>query len=188
MFGWLPSESTIVVLEDFADLGGANTYPRGMIVVSVAPKSNPFETNPSTELIYNLMNHEMVHVVQSDIANEEDRRWRRFLLGRVEADGRNPESILYSYLTMPRFTTPRWYAEGTAVFFETWMGGGLGRAQGGYDEMVFRAMVRDDAHFFDPLGIESEGIFVDFQGGVNAYLYGTRFMSYLALSRGPEKL
>ena len=26
---------------------------------------------------------------------------------------------------------------------ETWDGGGLGRAQGGYDEMVFRAMVRD---------------------------------------------
>ena len=33
------------------------------------------------------------------------------------------------------------------------MAGGLGRAQGGYDEMVFRAMVRDDAHFYDPLGL-----------------------------------
>jgi len=31
-------------------------------------------------------------------------------------------------------------------------------------------------------------VFVDFQGGVNAYLYGTRFMNYLALTRGPEKL
>ena len=38
------------------------------------------------------------------------------------------------------------------------MGGGLGRAQGGYDEMVFRAMVRDDAHFYDPLGLESRGV------------------------------
>ena len=33
--------------------------------------------------------------------------------------------------------------EGSAVFFETWMAGGLGRAQGGYDEMVFRAKVHD---------------------------------------------
>ena len=43
------------------------------------------------------------------------------------------------------------------MFLETWMAGGLGRAQGGYDEMVFRAMVRDDAHFYDPLGLESRG-------------------------------
>ena len=72
---------------------------------------------------------------------------------------------------------PRWYLEGSAVFMETWMAGGLGRAQGGYDEMVFRAMVRDNARFFDPLGLESEGTRIDFQVGVNAYLYGTRFMT-----------
>ena len=56
--------------------------------------------------------------------------------------------ILYNYLTTPRVNVPRWYLEGSAVFMETWMAGGLGRAQGGYDEMVFRAMVRDDAHFY----------------------------------------
>ena len=67
-------------------------------------------------------------------------------------------------------------------------GRGLGRAQGGYDEMVFRAMVRDDAQFYDPLGLVSNGTEVDFQVGANAYLYGTRFMSYLALEYGPEKL
>ena len=60
------------------------------------------------------------------------------------------------------------------------MGGGLGRAQGAYDEMVFRAMVRDNARFYDPLGLESEGTSVDFQVGANDYLYGTRFISYLA--------
>ena len=63
------------------------------------------------------------------------------------------------------------------------MAGGLGRAQGAYDEMVFRAMVRDDAHFYSPLGLEwPKASSVDFQVGVNAYLYGTRFMSYLALT------
>ena len=71
---------------------------------------------------------------------------------------------------------------------ETWYGGGLGRAQGGYDEMVFRAMVRDKATFYDPLGLVSKGTEVDFQSGANAYLYGTRFMSYLALQYTPEKL
>jgi hypothetical protein len=188
MFGWVPSEPTIILLEDFADYGGANTDPRGIIVVSVAPKTNAFETVPATELMYNLMNHEMVHVVQSDIANEEDRRWRRFFLGKVAADGRNPESIVYSYLTMPRFTTPRWFAEGSAVFFETWMGGGLGRAQGGYDEMVFRAMVKDDIPFYDPLGLASRGTKIEFQTEANAYLYGTRFLTWLAYAYSPEKV
>ena len=68
------------------------------------------------------------------------------------------------------------------------MAGGLGRAQGGYDEMVFRAMVRDGAHFYDPLGLESRGTRVDFQVGANAYLYGTRFITWLAYAHSPEKV
>jgi hypothetical protein len=68
------------------------------------------------------------------------------------------------------------------------MSGGVGRAQGGYDEMVFRAMVRDQAKFYDPLGLVSKGTAIDFQTGANAYLYGTRFMDYLALTYGPQRL
>jgi len=68
------------------------------------------------------------------------------------------------------------------------MAAGLGRAQGAYDEMVFRSMVRDDARFYSALGLVSEGTAVDFQVGVNAYLYGTRFMSYLGLVYSPEKV
>jgi hypothetical protein len=73
-----------------------------------------------------------------------------------------------------------------ATFIETWMAGGIGRAQGAYDEMVFRSMVRDDARFYDPLGLVSEGTRIDFQVEVNSYLYGTRFISWLAYTHGPE--
>jgi hypothetical protein len=83
---------------------------------------------------------------------------------------------------------PRWYHEGIAVFIDTWMAGGLGRAQSGYDEMVFRAMVRDGARFYDPLGLVSEGTKVDFQLQINSYLYGTRFMMWLANTYSPEQL
>ena len=38
------------------------------------------------------------------------------------------------------------------------MAGGIGRAQGAYDEMVFRAMVRDGAHFYSNLGLVSKGV------------------------------
>jgi hypothetical protein len=190
MFGWLPSESTTVLLQDFADYGNALAFavPRGTLVFDVAPLSLAFETFPATERMYALMNHELIHVVQGDIANEEDRRWRRFFGGKVAVRPENPETLLYSYLTVPRYTTPRWYSEGTAVFFDTWMDGGFGRAQGGYDEMVFRAMVRDGATFYDPLGLESRGTQVDFQVVVNAYLYGTRFVTWLGYTYSPEKV
>ena len=145
MFDWDPSKPTTVLLRDFTDYGNAHAHvePRDLLEFDIAPMSHTFETFPASERLYPLMNHEVIHRVQGDIANDQDRRWRRWLLGKVAAEPQNPESLLYSYLTVPRDTTPRWYAEGNAVFFETWMAGGLGRAQGGYDEMVFRAMVRD---------------------------------------------
>jgi hypothetical protein len=123
-----------------------------------------------------------------DVWNDRDAFWRRVLGGKPMPVQEHPESILYNYLATPRVNVPRWYLEGSAVFMETWMAGGFGRAQGAYDEMVFRAMVRDDAHFYSPLGLESEGTHVDFQVGVNAYLYGTRFFSYLALEHSPEQV
>ena len=64
----------------------------------------------------------------------------------------------------------------------------LGRAMGGWDEMVFRTMVRDDAYIYDVVGLESEGTSADFQTGANSYLYGTRFMTWLSYTYGPDKL
>jgi len=190
MLGWVPSEATTVLLEDFADTGNAfqQSAPRNRLIFEVAPISHAFETFPATERMYFLMNHEMVHVAAGDMASEEDRYWRRFFLGKVSPQWQHPESLIYSYLTIPRFNSPRWYHEGGAVFLETWMGGGLGRAQGGYDEMVFRAMVRDDAHFFDPLGLASRGVKTSFQVGAEAYLYGTRFFTWLAYVYSPEQV
>jgi hypothetical protein len=189
-FGWEPSEPTIILLQDVADYGNAHTFsaPHDMLVFDVAPLSHAFETFPASERMYQLMNHELVHVVQGDMATEEDKHWQRIFLGKVEVSSRDPESMLYSYLTGPRLTAPRWYAEGGAVFLETWMGGGLGRVQGGYEEMVFRAMVRDGTHFYDPLGLVSRGSRVDFQSGANAYLYGTRFFTWLGYVYSPEKV
>jgi hypothetical protein len=190
MFGWQPSERTTVLLKDQSDYGGvaAGTMPRNRLTFDVSPISHAFETYPASERFYSWMNHELVHVMQGDVANSDDSRYRRFFLGKVSPQPEHPESLLYSFLTVPRFNVPRWYLEGGAVFVETWMNGGLGRAQGGYDEMVFRAMVRDGAHFYDPLGLESRGVRSDFQVGVNAYLYGTRFMNWLALTYSPEKV
>src|SRR5689334_17768251 len=189
-FGWEPSETTTVLLADLADYGNASTWsaPHNTAFFSIAPLSHAFETYPASERMYSLMNHELVHVVQGDIATDEDRRWRRFFFGKVTPRSQEPETLIYNYLTVPRFNVPRWWLEGGAVFLETWMGGGLGRAQGGYDEMVFRAMVRDNAAFYDPLSLVSRGTKVDFQVDTLNYLYGTRFFTWLAYAYSPEKV
>jgi sugar lactone lactonase YvrE len=190
-FGFEPDGKVSVLLQDFSDRGNAAAImgaPRDRIFVDLAPPTLSFETFSPGERMYTMANHELVHTVVGDQASSEDMRARHLLGGKVAPFPEHPESILYNYLTNPRASTPRWYHEGSAVFMETWYGGGLGRAQGGYDEMVFRAMVRDGATFYDPLGLVSKGTEIDFQAGVNAYLYGTRFMSYLALQYTPEKL
>ncbi len=189
-FGWDPSEPTIVLLKDLSDYGAAvtNTLPHDRVVIDVAPISHAFETFPASERLYTLMNHELVHVTQGDMATAEDRHWRDFFGGKVRVETANPETLLYSYLTSPRNAVPRWWAEGGAVFMETWKDGGIGRAQGGYDEMVFRAMVRDNAKFYDPLGLASRGVQTSFQITADAYLYGTRFFTWLAYAYSPEQV
>jgi hypothetical protein len=188
VFGWVPDGRTNLLLKDFSDYGnaGARSAPNNALIVDVAPFSYAFETFVASERIFSLMNHELIHVATMDQWTETDMAWREFFRGKVQINPDHPETLLYRYLTVPRTVVPRWYLEGSAVFFETWMAGGLGRAQGAYDEMVFRAMVRDDAHFYGPTGLASEGTRVDFQVGVNNYLYGTRFMSYLGLQYSPD--
>ena len=189
-FGWTPSEPTSILLKDFADYGNASAgvSAHDRLVFDVGPQNKSFETFPASERIVSLMNHEMVHIAQGDLSSSEDRRWRSRFFGKVSPNAQHPETLLYNYLTVPRFAAPRWFVEGAAVFMETWMGGGVGRAQGGYDEMVFRALVRDGALVYDPLGLESRGVRVDFQIQANAYLYGTRFITWLAYAHSPEKV
>jgi hypothetical protein len=190
LLGYEPDTDITVLLADFEDWGnaGVSVVPRSTMMVQVSPLSFAFETIAANERMNTIMNHELVHVATMDQATRRDRMFRRLFGGKVNPIAEQPETILYMYLTAPRVAAPRWFHEGIAVFIDTWMAGGLGRAQSGYDEMVFRSMVRDNARFYDPLGLVSEGTKIDFQLQINSYLYGTRFMMWLANTYGPEKL
>lgn len=185
-----PSRDIVLLLTDISDTGNAaaSVVPRDVVTVEIAPLNFAFETIAGNERMNILMNHELVHVATMDPAVGPDRFFRRLFGGKVVPVPEHPESILYFLLTTPRVASPRWYHEGIAVFLDTWMAGGLGRAQSPYDEMVFRSMVRDGTPFYDPLGLVSEGTQIDFQVQVNSYLYGTRFMTWLARRHSPEKL
>ena len=190
MLGYTPTQKITVLLTDFSDSGNASAtaVPRDFLALEIAPISTAYEAVSPNERFNWLMNHELVHIATVDQAALPDRRARAFFGGKVLPNNEDPESILYYYLTAPRSSTPRWYLEGIAVFIETWLAGGQGRAQGPYDEMVFRSMVRDGSRLCDPLGLVAQGTKIDFQVEVNSYLYGTRFMTYLGHHYSPERV
>lgn len=171
-----------VFLNDLQDYGngGAITMPLNQVLIGIGPYSFAFSIIPSSERFQWLFNHELTHVVMTDKPNQRDKFWRKVLLGKVPRDEQKPLSAIWSYATVPRWYAPRWYQEGIACFMETWMSGGLGRAMGYYDEMYFRSLVQEDKPIHSVVGLETEGTSVDFQVGANSYLYGTRFVNYLA--------
>ncbi len=190
LFDYRPSEKVTVLLNDFADFGNASAgvTPTNNLMVQIAPLNFAYERMPANENMNWTLNHEMVHIAAADRATAGDRFFRGLFRGKVLATAEQPETILYYYLTTPRALAPRWYHEGIAVFVETWMAGGRGRAQSPYDEMILRSMVKDGSRFYDPLGLVSEGTKIDFKGEATSYLYGGRFMSYLAYTYSPEQL
>ena len=187
---WQPWEPISIFLEDFGDWsnGGATAVPRNFIYISMAPYLYVFEVAFANERMSLLMNHEQVHIVAMDQYTAREKLWRKVFGGKIQQVPEHPVSMLYAFQTAPRKFSPRWYHEGIAVFMETWMSGGVGRALGAYDEMVFRTMVYDSSYIYHMVGLESEGTAIDFQVGANSYLYGARFFNYLAHQYGPRKL
>lgn len=190
IWDWTPSEDVIIFLNDMTDEGNGGTIvmPRNYVILYIAPFAHDFDVVPTNERLQWLMNHELAHVFANDKAAFEEKFWRSVFFGKVAPKSENPLSMIYGYLTTPRWYSPRWYQEGIAVFMETWMSGGLGRSIGGYDETVFRTMTLDSSYFYKLIGLETEGTSIDFQVGVNSYLYGTRFIGYIAYKYGVEKL
>ena len=183
-------EAPLLLLTDWEDdgNGGATPLPRSMVQIGMAPLSMSYYINPSIERYRQLFNHEYTHIMMTDKYNRKDMNWRKFFGTKVGTDRAHPLSALWSYMSVPRWYAPRWYHEGIACFMETWLGGGVGRALGGYDEMYFRSIINEDDKLFSVVGLETEGSTMDFQVGANAYLYGTRFVNYLAMEYGYDKL
>jgi hypothetical protein len=190
LFDYVPRERTNVLMHDLWHYGnaGARPLPENHVTIGIAPYGHDYESAPAPERMSSSMNHELAHIFTTDKPTASDRFYRTVFFGKVNPIAEAPLSVPFAYLTVPRWYSPRWYLEGIATYLETWMNGGLGRAIGPYDEMVFRTLIRDSVRIYDVVGLESEGTTVDFQVGTNSYLYGTRFISYLALRYGNDRM
>ncbi|NNK39840.1 MAG: hypothetical protein HKP45_04195, partial [Winogradskyella sp.] len=190
LFEYEPQEKIFVLFQDFGDYGngGATSLPRNLISTCISPLNYAFESSVAGERVFSIMNHELVHIAALDNASKSDLFYRKLFFGKVKSSNDHPISMFYSYLTNPRYYSPRWLHEGIAVFVETWMDGGQGNALGNYDEMFFRTRVLENSRIYSAQGLASAGTSADFMSKANYYYYGTRFVSYLAHEYGPDKL
>lgn len=190
IFDYEPKEKIFVLFEDFGDFGngGATSLPTNLVTACISPMNYSFESSVAGERVFSIMNHELVHIAALDNSSSSDLSFQKFFLGKVSSSNDHPISMFYSYLTSPRYYSPRWLHEGIAVFVETWMEGGSGNALGNYDEMFFRTRVLENSRIYSALGLAGAGTSADFMSKANYYFYGTRFISYLAYQSGPTKL
>ena len=157
LFDYVPRHRTDVLMHDLWHYGnaGARPLPENHVTIGISPYGHDYESAPAPERIGSSMNHELAHIFTTDKPTASDKSFRSLFLGKVTPSAEVPLTIAYSYLTVPRWYAPRWYLEGIATYLETWMNGGLGRAIGPYDEMVFRTLVRDSVRMYDVVGLES---------------------------------
>lgn len=190
IWGELPSQNPLILLEEWEDDGtaGVSSIPRSFIDIGMSPLNVSYFTTPAYERYEHLFKHEYTHVVMADKAQSRDKAFRKFTMGKIVLDSNYPMSALWSYLGVPRRYAPSWYQEGIACLLETWLGDGVGRALGGYDDAYFRTLVKEGKKMYNIVGLETEGVSSDFQSGTAQYLYGTRFVNYLTLTYGFDKV
>ena len=191
VFGYVPNDGVNVLLQDLQ-------RPRQCNCDTGAPQSDLLRRRPLERPLRNHLHRGPVrshcgaraHACRHHGSRQPEpiRATGTSFTARWTSTPRTRKPCSTNYLTVPRGTTPRWYQEGSAVFMETWLSGGVGRAQGGYDEMVFRAMVQDGASSTTRWDSSPRAPRSTSRPGANAYLYGTRFMDYLALTYGPQRL
>jgi hypothetical protein len=189
LFNYSPTEKIIINTYDVSDYGFSTTttIPQNFIRLEIEPLEPGYEVVPYNERIQWLLNHELVHIVVNDSKTDFEAFFRK-IFGKVPPDKIQPSTVLYSLLTNFNRYSPRWHQEAIAVFVETWFSGGYGRLLGSFDEMYFRSLVVEGKEFPLQLDIETieshNSMFLD-----NLfYIYGGRFVSYLSIVYGADKV
>lgn len=188
-FEYHPNEKIIINTYDVNDYGFAATtsVPQNYIRLEIEPLEPGYEVVPYNERYQWLLSHELVHVFVNDMDSQFEDAARK-IFGKVNPDKSQPLTTFYSLLTNNNRYTPRWHQEAIAVFFETWLSGGYGRTLGNFDEMYFRSRV------FDNINFPTENEIEEIESHENVllehlfYLYGARFVSFLAIKYGADKV
>jgi len=189
IFNYTPSNKILINTYDASDYGfaAASTTPQNYIRLEIEPMEPGYEFIPYNERIQWLISHELVHIIVND-AEVQPETFYRNIFGKVPPEKVQPLSAFYSLLTNFNRYSPRWHQEGIAVFFETWLSGGFGRELGSFDEMYYRTMAYEKISFPSQLDLETLLSHNSILLENIQYIYGGRFLSYLAITYGSDKV
>ena len=167
---WVPERPINLVLNDDTDAanGFAQSLPYNLIGLNAVAPEEVSELSDYRDWTYDLVSHELAHIVHLDTIIGVP-RYVNAIFGRLLA---------------PNAAQPRWFIEGLAVYFESALGSG-GRAKSPFFDMFLRAAVLDGTLM--DLG-EVSGAPLRWPRGTTSYLYGGRFLDFLARTYGEEVL
>jgi Tol biopolymer transport system component len=165
-----PGSRTHIVLTDDVDTanGSASAVPLNVIRLFLTSPENLGTLNDIDDWLNLLVIHEYTHILHIDNISGIA-RWVNRVFGKIWA---------------PNQIQPRWFIEGLAVYEES-RNTSAGRERSALFDMYLRAAVLEGR--FHGLDEVSSGP-LRFPQGTAAYLYGARFLQYLAERFGEDKL
>ncbi len=169
LLGHEPSTTQIVISDDTDDANGSATpFLTNTIRLNGVPPDSRGELNDFDEWLWLLVSHEFTHIVHLDT------------IGGI------PKIIdaLFGKILAPNDQQPLWFIEGLAVYEESRNSGG-GRARSTLEEMQLRAAALEGRLF--PIDKLSNSP-LEWPRGPAAYLYGGRFLEFIARRHGEAAL
>lgn len=159
----------VIVTDNFDSANGmSSTLPYNWMLIRLASPDPDSVLSDYDNWLRTLCFHEYTHIIHLDqVAGVM--KVPRYLLGKVVA---------------PNGTVPGWMREGIATYFET-SGSTKGRGYSTYSEMMLRtAILENDFPKID----EADGLGWRWPGYQSMYIYGVKFLEYIADNYGEEKL
>lgn len=168
--GHEPTGKTEVMLVDVDDSanGYATPVPYNTMQLRAAAPDTRSDLNHFDDWLWTLVVHEYAHVLHLDTI-------------------RGPSAILnaiFGRQFYPNGTWPRWFTEGYAVVLETRLSQ-AGRLRSSWQDMQLRMHVLDGERLSLP---ELSGSPLGYPRGGAWYLYGSRFLDFIARRHGVESL
>lgn len=170
MMGNAPRQKTHIVITDYTDLanGWATVYFRNTITVYAVSPDDVSELSDFDDWLWGLLLHEYTHILHMDTMGGLPR-----LINRI-----------FGQVWIPNSLQPSWVLEGMAVYDETRFSV-AGRNRSTYYDMILRTSVlQDRLQRIDEISSDP----IVYPHGVIPYLYGSRFLWYLANRQGEDNL
>ncbi len=168
--GWEPSGQTHMVITDYTDManGWATAYFRRTITVFAVSPDDVSELSDFDDWLWGLILHEYTHILHMDTM------------------GALPQLInrIFGQVWVPNSIQPSWVLEGMAIYSETRFST-TGRDRATYYDMILRtSALTDRLQRLDEISSAP----IPYPHGSIPYLYGSRFLWYLANRYGEDNL